>query len=167
MNRRTFGVLALVAAAGIAVAGCSREPQLPLVGEVISSNQSFSTLAAGLQAAGLEGALDADGPFTVFAPRNSAFDALPAGTLDDLLLPENKATLEAILRSHVVVGTYTAADLSGKTTTLTTLNGTDIVVDGFNGVKITGAGGGEVTVVQPDVQARNGIIHVINGILLP
>ena len=167
MKRRAFSALALAATAGIALSACSREPQAPLIGEVITSNASFSTLAAALQAAGLEGALDASGPFTVFAPRNSAFDALPAGTLDDLLLPENKATLEAILRAHVVEGTYTAADLVGKTTTLTTLNGTDIVVDGFDGVTVSGSGGGSVTVVQPDVQARNGIIHVINGILLP
>lgn len=167
MNRRTFASVALAGVAAVALSACSREPQAPTINQVFNSNASFSTLAAGLQAAGLDGALDSGGPFTVFAPRNSAFDALPEGALDDLLLPENRETLEAILKAHVVEGTYSAADLTGATTTLTTLNGTNIRIDGFNGVVLEGGGGGSATVVQPDVNARNGVIHVINGVLLP
>lgn len=167
MDRRTFTRFALVAAAAVTLAACSTEPRQPLISEVITSNSSFSTLATALQTADLVGTLDQDGPFTVFAPRNSAFDALPPGTLDDLLLPQNVAALRTVLGAHVVSGTFLAADLVGKTTELTTIDGTSFTVDGFDGVVITGAAGGEVTVIQPDVMARNGVIHVINGILLP
>lgn len=168
MNRRTFTRLAALTIATAAIAGCgSREPQPPTISEVITSNSSFSTLATALQSADLIGTLDGDGPYTVFAPRNSAFDALPAGALDDLLLPENRGALEAVLGAHVVQGTFLAADFVNKTTEITTLDGTNFTVSGFDGVTISGAAGGTVSVVQPDVMARNGVIHVIDGVLLP
>ena len=167
MNRRTFARLAALAVAAAALAACSREPQPPTISEIVTSNASFSTLATALQSADLVGTLDSGGPYTVFAPRNSAFAALPPGALDDLLLPENRPALVAVLGAHVVEGNFLAADLVNKTTEITTLDGTNFTVDGFDGVKITGAAGGTVTVVQPDIIARNGVIHVIDGVLLP
>lgn len=168
MNRRTFARVAVAAAALATVAACGgSEPEQPSISDVITTNASFSTLATALQTADLIGTLDGDGPYTVFAPRNSAFAALPAGTLDDLLLPENRPALATILRAHVVEGTVLASDLVNRTTEITTLDGTSFTVNGFDGVSITGAAGGAVTVVQPDVMASNGVIHVIDGILLP
>ncbi len=167
MNRRTFAQLAAAAIVATTVAACSREPQPPTISDVIVSNSSFSTLAAALQAADLDGVLDRGGPYTVFAPRNSAFDALSPGTLDNLLLPENRDALIAILQAHVAEGEVLAGDLVNKTTQVTTLDGTTFSVDGFDGVKITGGAGGTISVVQPDIIARNGVIHVIDGVLLP
>ena len=138
MNRRTFAGLALVTGAGLLVSACaSNEQKLPTIREVFDSNASFSTLARALANAGVQ-SLGAEGPFTVFAPRNSAFDKLPEGELDRLLLPENRAELARILQLHVVQGTYTAADLVNKTTALTTLSGLSIIVDGFNGINVGG-----------------------------
>ena len=102
------------------------------------------------------------GPFTVFAPRNSAFAKLPEGELERLLMPENRDELARILQLHVVAGSYPAAALVNKTTTLVTLSGLSIIVDGFNGLNVGG-----VNVVQPDVMASNGIIHVVDGVILP
>ncbi|MBA3323901.1 MAG: fasciclin domain-containing protein [Rhodobacteraceae bacterium] len=167
MNRRTFARLAVLAAAAATVAACAREPEQQSISDVITSNASFGTLATALQRADLIGTLDGDGSYTVFAPRNSAFAALPDGVLDNLLLPENRPALAAVLGAHVVRGEIFAAELVNQTTEITTLDGTSFTVDGFDGVKITGAAGGAVTVVQPDVMARNGVIHVIDGILLP
>lgn len=167
MNRRKFAQLTLLAAVAVGLGACAREPQQPTISEVFTTNSSFSTLATALQSADLIGTLDSGGPYTVFAPRNSAFAALPPGALDRLLLPENRAELAAVLGAHVVGGTYLAADLVNQTTEITSLDGTSFTVNGFDGVTITGGSGGEVTVVQPDVMARNGVIHVINGILLP
>jgi uncharacterized surface protein with fasciclin (FAS1) repeats len=123
---------------------------------------SFKTLAAALQAADLVGALKGDGPFTVFAPTDDAFAKLPAGTVETLLKPENKAKLTAILTYHVVSGNVPAAkvvDLSGATT----LNGqrVDIKVDGGN-VSVDSA-----NVVTTDIQCTNGVIHVIDQVILP
>lgn len=168
MNRRTFARLAVLAGAAAAVAACgARGPEQPSISGVITSNASFSTLASALQAADLIGTLDGGGPYTVFAPRNSAFAALPEGVLADLLLPENRPALVAVLGAHVVEGSVLASDLVNRTTEITTLDGTSFTVEGFEGVRITGAAGGSVSVVQPDIMARNGIIHVIDGILLP
>jgi uncharacterized surface protein with fasciclin (FAS1) repeats len=163
MNRRTFSGLAVVAGAGLALSACAREPEMqqPTIREIIDGNASLSTLARALTTAGVE-ALGQDGPFTVFAPRNSAFAALPEGTVESLLLPENRAQLTQILQLHVVRGTYTAADLVNRTTTLETLSGLNIIVDGFNGVDVGG-----VSVVQPDVMASNGVMHIVDGVILP
>ena len=160
MNRREFAVAALASTAGLIVSACARETeQLPLIGEVINSNVSLSTLARLLANAGVE-SLGDPGPFTVFAPRNSAFEALPTGEVDRLLLPANRAELTRLLQLHVVVGSYPASTLVNRTTTLTTLSGLKVIVDGFNGIHVGG-----VEVVQPDIFARNGVIHVVNGII--
>lgn len=127
---------------------------------------SFSTLLAAAEAAGLVGALKGDGPLTVFAPTDEAFAALPAGTVETLLMPENKDALAGVLKLHVIAGAKVkSGDLAGQTITATTLNG-DLNVDGTDGVVLT-APGSTATVVAADVAASNGIIHVIDTVLLP
>lgn len=127
---------------------------------------SFSTLLAAAEAAGLVGALKGDGPLTVFAPTDEAFAALPAGTVETLLMPENKEALAGILKLHVIAGAKVkSTDLAGQQITATTLNG-DLEVDGTDGVVLT-APGSSATVVAADVSASNGVIHVIDTVLLP
>jgi uncharacterized surface protein with fasciclin (FAS1) repeats len=162
MNRRTFVGLSLAASALGTISACAPEaPAGPTIRDVLNSNASFSTLAQALAQANVQSLGDA-GPFTVFAPRNSAFTKLPEGELERLLMPENRDELARILQLHVVAGSYPAASLVNKTTTLTTLSGLSIIVDGFNGLNVGG-----VNVVQPDVMASNGVIHVVDGVILP
>ncbi len=123
---------------------------------------SFNTLVAAVQAAGLEETLRSEGPFTVFAPTDDAFAALPAGTIDTLLKPENKDQLVAILTYHVVAGKTKSKDLAGKTLDVATVNGAEVSVDGTDGVKVGGA-----NVVTADIWTSNGVIHVIDAVLLP
>jgi uncharacterized surface protein with fasciclin (FAS1) repeats len=123
---------------------------------------SFNTLATALKAAGLVETLKGPGPFTVFAPTDEAFAKLPAGTLESLLKPENKAKLAGILTYHVVAGKVMAADVV-KLTSAKTVNGQSVkvAVDGGK-VKVDGA-----NVVKTDIAASNGVIHVIDTVLLP
>lgn len=123
---------------------------------------SFTTLVAAVQAADLVDTLKSPGPFTVFAPTDDAFAALPAGTVESLLLPENKGTLTEILTYHVVSGRVPASRLAGKRGSITTVEGRAVHFDGRNGVSINDA-----NVVTADIMASNGIIHVIDGVLLP
>jgi uncharacterized surface protein with fasciclin (FAS1) repeats len=123
---------------------------------------SFTTLVAAIQAAGLEGALRAEGDKTVFAPTDAAFAALPAGTVENLLKPENKDQLVAVLTYHVVDGKTKSKDLAGKKLEVTTLNGAKLAIDATNGVKV-----GPATVTTADIYASNGVIHVIDTVLLP
>jgi uncharacterized surface protein with fasciclin (FAS1) repeats len=130
---------------------------------------NFTTLITAIQAAGLENTLRGDGPFTVFAPTDDAFAALPAGTLDKLLA-DPTGDLTDILTYHVVPGVVRAADvvtLDGQK--VTTVNGAAITVGvADNGsVTLTDAAGHEAAVVQTDIQAKNGVIHVIDAVLLP
>jgi len=127
---------------------------------VASSNPDFSTLVAAVKAAGLVETLDGAGPFTVFAPTNAAFAALPAGVLDKLLLPANKATLTKILTYHVLPAKVMAADV--KAGNVKTVEGSDLAVTTDGGVKVGGA-----TVTATDVAASNGVIHVIDKVLVP
>ncbi len=123
---------------------------------------SFNTLAAALDAADLVETLKGDGPFTVFAPTDAAFAALPEGTLDDLLKPENKATLQGILTYHVLPGKVMSADIAGQTLTPNTVQGSSVAIDATDGVTIKGA-----NVVTADIEASNGVIHVIDAVILP
>lgn len=123
---------------------------------------SFTTLVKAITAAGLVDALKGTGPFTVFAPSEGAFAKLPAGTLDGLVKPENKDKLAAILKLHVVSGTVMAADITGKTLSPKTLNGEALKVDGSNGVTVNGA-----KVSKADIVCSNGVIHVIDAVLMP
>ena len=123
---------------------------------------SFNTLAKALQAAGLVDTLKGNGPFTVFAPTDAAFAKLPAGTLEDLLKPENKDKLTAILTYHVISGKVMAKDVT-KLNSAKTVNGKDVKIMTEGGkVMINGA-----NVVSADVKASNGVIHVIDTVLLP
>lgn len=123
---------------------------------------SFTTLVAAVQAAGLVETLKGEGPFTVFAPTDDAFSKLPAGTVETLLLPENKDQLIAILTYHVLPGQVASGDIAGKTMEATTVQGSALMVNAIDGVKINNA-----TVTQADIMTSNGVIHVIDTVLLP
>jgi|SRR5579872_370830 len=134
--------------------------------QVASGNPDFSTLVAAIKAAELVDTLSGQGPFTIFAPTNEAFAALPAGTLDSLLKPENKATLQSILTYHAVSGSVYAKDV--KPGVVATVNGAKLTVsvDGGSAYLIDGKGN-RATIVSTDIAASNGVIHVINAVLLP
>lgn len=149
-------------------------PPADIVG-VAMNNEQFSTLVAAVQAAGLVETLQGDGPFTVFAPVNAAFAALPEGTVESLLQPENKETLSGILTYHVVAGAVDAATLTaaiqnaeGGTYTVPTVNGGELSASIQDGkVILTDAQGNMATVVATDVNASNGIIHAIDAVVMP
>lgn len=149
-------------AATLALAGCAETMGEPDIVEVAQSAGTFDTLVAAVSAAGLVDTLQSEGPFTVFAPTDAAFAALPAGTVETLLKPENKDKLTAILTYHVLPGKVMAADIAGKRLSPTTVNGKAVHVDGRNGVKVEKA-----NVIQADIPASNGVIHVIDRVLLP
>jgi uncharacterized surface protein with fasciclin (FAS1) repeats len=129
--------------------------------DIAAGDETFSTLVAAVQAAGLVETLKGDGPFTVFAPTNAAFEALPAGTVEDLLKPENKDKLTAILTYHVVPGKVMSGDLSDGMTAAT-VQGGEVTIGTTGGVTVDGA-----NVVQADIEASNGVIHVIDAVILP
>ena len=122
----------------------------------------FNTLVTAVKAAGLVETLKGDGPFTVFAPTDEAFAKLPAGTVEDLLKPENKEKLVAVLTYHVVPGKIMASDIAGKATQVKTVQGSKLSVDAMKGVKVDDA-----NVISADVVASNGVIHVIDTVVLP
>ena len=128
---------------------------------VAAGNPDFSTLVTAVKAAGLVDTLNSKGPFTVFAPTNAAFAKLPAGTVESLLKPENKDKLAAILTYHVVSGKVLAADVV-KLKSADTVNGKAVTNNTAKGVKVNNA-----TVTATDVKASNGVIHVIDTVLIP
>jgi uncharacterized surface protein with fasciclin (FAS1) repeats len=128
--------------------------------EVAAANEDFSTLVAAVEAAGLVETLSGEGPFTVFAPTNEAFAALPEGVLDALLLPENKDTLTKILTYHVVAGEVTSDQITDGD--VATVEGQSVTLSTAEGVTVNGA-----TVIAADVDASNGVIHVIDAVLIP
>ena len=123
---------------------------------------AFNTLLAAATAAGLVDTLKGDGPFTVFAPTDEAFAALPEGTVDNLLKPENKDQLVAVLTYHVVPGAVTSDQLAGKRLSVETVQGQSLHVNGKNGVRVN-----KSNVTAADIMATNGVIHVIDKVLLP
>lgn len=129
---------------------------------VASADPQFSTLVTAVKAAGLVETLQGKGPFTVFAPTNDAFAKLPAGTVENLLKPENKDQLVAVLTYHVLPQNVPSSAIKGKNLDVETVQGATLAVDATNGVKINNA-----TVVAADVKATNGVIHVIDTVLLP
>jgi uncharacterized surface protein with fasciclin (FAS1) repeats len=133
--------------------------------DIAASNPDFSTLVTAVQAAGLAETLAGPGPYTVFAPTNDAFAKLPAGTVETLLEPANKDQLTSILTYHVVPAEVMAADVTAGD--VTTVNGATFSVSTDGGVIISDGQGGTANVVQTDIVASNGVIHVIDAVLLP
>ena len=148
-------------AMGIAASAIAWAADKDIVDTAVAAGE-FKTLATALTAAGLVETLKGEGPFTVFAPTDAAFAKLPAGTLDMLLKPENKEQLTAVLAYHVVAGKVTAADVA-KLTEAETVNGAPVSI-AVNGEKVMI---NEATVSGADVAASNGVIHVIDAVLLP
>jgi uncharacterized surface protein with fasciclin (FAS1) repeats len=152
------GLVLCLAVAGGAFAGDYGKKSQDIVDTAVAAG-SFQTLATALTAAGLVDTLKGDGPFTVFAPTDAAFAKLPAGTVEALLA--DKAKLTAVLTYHVVAGKVTAADVV-KLSSAKTVQGGALAIDAKQGVKVNGA-----NVVQADVMASNGVIHVIDTVLIP
>ena len=130
--------------------------------DTAASNGQFETLVTAVKAAGLVDTLKGDGPYTVFAPTDEAFAKLPAGTVEDLLKPENKEQLVAVLTYHVVPGKIMSGDIAGKTAMVKTVQGGKLNVDATNGVKVD-----EATVIAADIETSNGVIHVIDTVVIP
>ena len=130
--------------------------------DTAASADQFSTLVAAVKAAGLVETLKGDGPFTVFAPTNEAFAALPAGTVENLLKPENKEQLVAVLTYHVIPGKVMSSDIAGKTAEVKTVQGSALSIDATSGVMVDNA-----TVTTADIITSNGVIHVIDKVVLP
>lgn len=154
------------------VGGAAMYPTKNIVENAVNS-KDHTTLVAAVKAAGLVDTLMSPGPFTVFAPTNAAFDKLPAGTVDTLLKPENKGTLTAVLTYHVVAGTMTSTDIAaaikagGGTATLTTVQGGTLTGRMMgNKLVLTDAKGGQSTVTIANVMQSNGVIHVIDNVLM-
>jgi uncharacterized surface protein with fasciclin (FAS1) repeats len=155
------------------VGGAEMYPTKNIVENAVNS-KNHTTLVAAVKAAELVEVLSSDGPFTVFAPTNTAFEALPEGTVETLLKEENKSKLQSVLTYHVLAGDFKAADIinaikkgNGKAT-FKTVSGADItaMMDGKN-VKVKDAAGNVATVTIADVNQSNGVIHVIDTVLLP
>ncbi|MEM6356462.1 MAG: fasciclin domain-containing protein [Pseudomonadota bacterium] len=168
MNR--FASIAAAAALTLGLAACGgttetatpvSAPQPDIVDTAVAADD-FNTLVAAVQAAGLVETLKGEGPFTVFAPTDAAFAALPPGTVDNLLKPENRDTLVSVLTYHVVAGKVMSGDIAGQTLSAPTVQGSALDIDATNGVRVNNA-----TVVAADVEASNGVIHVIDTVLLP
>jgi uncharacterized surface protein with fasciclin (FAS1) repeats len=158
----------------VMVGGAAMYPTRNIVENAVNSND-HTTLVAAVKAADLVSALQGDGPFTVFAPTNAAFDMLPSGTVDNLLKPENKSALQGVLTYHVVSGKWNAKELkkmikdNGGKATITTLAGGKLYasLDEQGGVWIWDENGGKAKVTIADVQQKNGVIHVVDHVLLP
>lgn len=160
MNRRTL--LAAIAAVALVSASTTSATAADAPKDIVDTAVaagSFNTLAKALTAAGLIDTLKGAGPFTVFAPTDAAFAKLPAGTLEGLL--KDKAKLTAILTYHVVPGKVMAADVM-KLKSAKTVQGSSVMIDTMSGVKVDGA-----TVVKADIACSNGVIHVIDTVILP
>ncbi|MCA0302949.1 MAG: fasciclin domain-containing protein [Proteobacteria bacterium] len=159
MLRKTF--LGLAAGTVLSLASLSAQAA-DIVDTAVGAGQ-FNTLAAALKAGDLVVVLKGNGPFTVFAPTDEAFKKLPPGTVENLLKPENKAQLVKVLTYHVVPGKVMSTDLAGKKTDAKTVQGGTVAVDAtMGGVTVNGA-----KVVKADIPADNGVIHVIDTVLIP
>jgi uncharacterized surface protein with fasciclin (FAS1) repeats len=160
MNIFKRNLLTAVALLPLALASVSAKAD-DIVDTAVAAGQ-FSTLVAAVQAAGLVDTLKGEGPFTVFAPTDAAFAALPEGTVENLLKPENKDQLVAVLTYHVVAGKVMSADIAGKTMEVDSLQGSAISVNAMNGVMVDNA-----NVITADIETDNGVIHVIDAVILP
>lgn len=158
----------------VMVGGAAMYPSKNIIENAVNS-KDHTTLVAAVKAAGLVETLQGKGPFTVFAPTNAAFDKLPAGTVDELVKPENKDQLTKILTYHVVAGKYTSKDImkaikegNGKATWKTVSGKTlTAMMDGPKGIALTDEMGNTSKVTIPDVNQSNGVIHVIDTVVMP
>lgn len=188
---KKFKSILLMTIMGLAIASCGEKKQeaedltnveealevvevAPNIVGVAAGNADFSTLVAAVSAAGLVETLSGEGPFTVFAPTNAAFDKLPAGTVESLLEPANVDKLTAVLTYHVVAGKFEAAAVidainanNGKLIVDTVQGGTIALTLSNGNVLLTDANGGTSTVVIADVAASNGVIHAIDTVVMP
>ena len=161
MKKMIVGIVAAMAITGAAANMGAATADKDIVDTAVAAG-SFKTLAKALQAADLVATLKGAGPFTVFAPTDEAFAKMPAGTLEALLKPENKLKLQRILTSHVVAGNIMAADVV-KTSSAKAVSGKTLTIaSGGGGVTVDGA-----KVVKTDIAATNGVIHVIDSVILP
>lgn len=161
MLRRTF-IAAAATASALALSACSNMMGEPDIVDIAAGNEDFSTLVAAVSAAGLVETLKGDGPFTVFAPNNAAFAKLPDGTVASLLEPENLDALQSVLTYHVVAGKVMAADVV-TLDRATTVNGKDVHITVKHGsVYVNNS-----KVIATDIVGTNGVIHVIDSVLLP
>lgn len=156
------------------VGGAAMYPNRNIVQNAVNS-RDHTTLVSAVQAAGLADTLMGAGPFTVFAPTNAAFDRLPAGTVSNLMMPQNRDQLRSVLTFHVVPGNYSAAELKSliaaspnRVATLRTVNGgmLRVTMEG-NNIVLMGENNSKAYVTQGDVRQSNGMIHVVNGVLIP
>ena len=157
LRRISFAISAVLPMAFASIPAKAQD----IVDTAIAAGQ-FNTLVAAVQAAGLVDVLKGDGPFTVFAPTDDAFAALPEGTVENLLKPENKDQLVAVLTYHVVPGKIMSSDIAGEKTEVASVEGSELSVDATDGVKVDGA-----VVVAADIETTNGVIHVIDQVVLP
>lgn len=178
--RSILTVLSLTAVAFISnaqsviVGGAAMYPTKNIIENAVNS-KNHTTLVAAVKAADLVDALSGEGPFTVFAPENSAFNKLPEGTVGTLVMPENKATLTSILTYHVLSGKYDAADLvkaikmSNGKATMKTLQGEELTfkMKGKKKIEVVDAKGGTALVTIPNIYQSNGVIHSIDTVLIP
>ena len=153
-------ILNTIAALPLTLIGATSSA-LDIVDTAVSAGQ-FNTLVAAVEAADLVTTLKGDGPFTVFAPTDEAFAALPEGTVENLLKPENKDQLIAVLTYHVVPGKIMSSDIAGTATMVESVQGSELDVNATDGVTVDGA-----TVVTADIETDNGVIHVIDRVVLP
>ena len=158
---KCFNIVAIAVIALSVSIGAASATSKNIVETAVQSGK-FNTLVAALKAAGLVNTLNGKGPFTVFAPSDTAFSKLPTGTVDGLLKPENKAKLVSILAYHVIPGKIMSGDIAGKKISVKTVQGSEISVDAMYGVKIN-----DSNVVSADIAATNGVIHVIDKVLMP
>jgi uncharacterized surface protein with fasciclin (FAS1) repeats len=169
----SLSAVVLTASAQVMVGGAPMYSSKDIIDNAVNS-KDHTTLVAAVKAAGLVQTLKGPGPFTVFAPTNEAFAALPAGTVDTLLKPENKAALTKVLTYHVVAGKMDSAALSkaidaggGKATLTTVSGGTLTATKSGNMIMLADESGGMAHVTIPDVIQSNGVIHVVDKVLLP
>jgi uncharacterized surface protein with fasciclin (FAS1) repeats len=186
MRKTLFAILLAAALAAPFAMSASAQGDNPMVGgapmyktknivENAVNSADHTTLVAAVKAAGLVETLSGRGPFTVFAPTNAAFDKLPAGTVQALLLPENKAMLTKVLTYHVVAGKYDSKKLmqlikkGGGQASLTTVSGDTLTarMNGMNGISLTDEKGGTSNVTTANVYQSNGVIHVVDTVLMP
>lgn len=167
-----FALKTTLAAAALAVSGSAALADahggMQTIVDIAAGNEDFETLVAAVTAAGLVDTLAGDGPFTVFAPTDAAFAALPEGTVEDLLKPENKDQLTQVLLYHVVPGKVMSGDIAiGTSAVGTAAEGNQVCVTLDGGVMLDDGSGTMANVTAADLEASNGVIHVIDKVILP